>query len=211
MINICFNFPIRVWENWHIYLKHYKFIIEIWFLYNKKLLEVIKFISFNLKFELKNFKRFWISNTKIKSFSNYSKRKLYQQKGLGKARVGSKKSPLQREGALSFGVKFKKSPICIKKNNFILILKYLIFNKRSNIYIINIFSFIKYLDKLKTYLQLQLELNGILSNKVLFINLNKDHLLYFKFKQQFQTFTFFKINKLNFYQILLYKYIFIFI
>lgn len=211
MINILLNFPIRLWENWQIYLKHYKFIIEFSFLYNKNLLEIIKFISFNLNFELKKLKRFTISNTKIKSFSNYSNRKLYQQKGLGKARVGSLKSPIQRKGAVSFGLKFKSIPNCIKKNNFMLILKYLILNKRSNIYIINIFNIIKYLDKFKNYLQLQLQLNGILSNKILFVSLDKHNLLYFKFKKQFQQFNFLKINKLNCYKLLLYKYIFIFI
>ncbi|RQX66450.1 ribosomal protein L4 [Toxoplasma gondii CAST] len=28
MINIFLTFPIRLWDNWQIYIKNYKFIIE---------------------------------------------------------------------------------------------------------------------------------------------------------------------------------------
>lgn len=211
MINIFLNFPIRLWENWQIYIKNYKFIIECWFFYNKNFLEITKFISLNLINEINFVKNFEISNVKKKSFSNYSNKKLYQQKGLGKARVGSKKSPLQKGGSISFGLNTKSIFNSLIKKKFFLILKYLCLNKRSNIYIINIFNYIKYLNKFKNYLKLQLKLNGILTNKILCLNLNKKNIFYFKFNKYSQKFNFLKISKLNCFKFLLFKYIFIFI
>lgn len=43
------------------------------------------------------------SSTKTRSYVNGSTKKLYRQKGTGYARAGSKKSPLRRGGAVTFG------------------------------------------------------------------------------------------------------------
>ncbi|KEP59771.1 UNVERIFIED_CONTAM: ribosomal protein L4, partial (apicoplast) [Hammondia hammondi] len=210
-VNIFLTFPIRLWDNWQIYIKNYKFIIEFWFLYNTTFSEIIKFISLNLINELNIIKNFKISNTKIKAFSNYSKKKLRQQKGSGKARIGSKKSILQKGGSIAFGLNLKRYFNPLIKKTLFLILKYLCLNKRTNIYVININTFNKYSVNFKNYLKLQVQLNGILIHKLLCLNLTKNNLVYFKFTRQGKQINFLKSNKLTCLKLLSFKYIFIFI
>ncbi|EPT24401.1 ribosomal protein L4 (apicoplast) [Toxoplasma gondii ME49] len=211
MINIFLTFPIRLWDNWQIYIKNYKFIIEFWFLYNTTFSEIIKFISLNLINELNIIKNFKISNTKNKAFSSYSNKKLCQQKGSGKARIGSKKSVLQKGGSVAFGLNLKRYFNPLIKKTLFLILKYLCLNKRTNIYIININTFNKYSVNFKDYLKLQVQLNGILIHKLLCLNLTKNNLVYFKFTKQGKQINFLKSNKLTCLKLLSFKYIFIFI
>ncbi|EPR56683.1 ribosomal protein L4 (apicoplast) [Toxoplasma gondii RH] len=211
MINIFLTFPIRLWDNWQIYIKNYKFIIEFWFLYNTTFSEIIKFISLNLINELNIIKNFKISNTKNKAFSSYSNKKLRQQKGSGKARIGSKKSVLQKGGSVAFGLNLKRYFNPLIKKTLFLILKYLCLNKRTNIYIININTFNKYSVNFKDYLKLQVQLNGILIHKLLCLNLTKNNLVYFKFTKQGKQINFLKSNKLTCLKLLSFKYIFIFI
>ncbi|KYF38381.1 ribosomal protein L4 (apicoplast) [Toxoplasma gondii ARI] len=211
MINIFLTFPIRLWDNWQIYIKNYKFIIEFWFLYNTTFSEIIKFISLNLINELNIIKNFKISNTKNKAFSSYSNKKLRQQKGSGKARIGSKKSVLQKGGSVTFGLNLKRYFNPLIKKTLFLILKYLCLNKRTNIYIININTFNKYSVNFKDYLKLQVQLNGILIHKLLCLNLTKNNLVYFKFTKQGKQINFLKSNKLTCLKLLSFKYIFIFI
>ncbi|KYK53897.1 ribosomal protein L4 (apicoplast) [Toxoplasma gondii TgCatPRC2] len=211
MINIFLTFPIRLWDNWQIYIKNYKFIIEFWFLYNTTFSEIIKFISLNLINDLNIIKNFKISNTKNKAFSSYSNKKLRQQKGSGKARIGSKKSVLQKGGSVAFGLNLKRYFNPLIKKTLFLILKYLCLNKRTNIYIININTFNKYSVNFKDYLKLQVQLNGILIHKLLCLNLTKNNLVYFKFTKQGKQINFLKSNKLTCLKLLSFKYIFIFI
>nr|QDC33689.1 ribosomal protein L4 [Neospora caninum] len=211
MINIFLTFPIRLWDNWQIYIKNYKFIIEFWFLYNTTFSEIIKFISLNLINELNVIKNFKISNTKIKAFSNYSNKKLRQQKGLGRARIGSRKSVIQKGGSIAFGLNLKRCFNPLIKKTLFLILKYLCLNKRTNIYIININTFNNYSVNFKNYLKLQVQLNGILIHKLLCLNLTKNNLVYFKFTKQGKQINFLKSNKLTCLNLLSFKYIFIFI
>ncbi|PFH30602.1 ribosomal protein L4 (apicoplast) [Besnoitia besnoiti] len=211
MINIFLTFPIRLWDNWQIYIRNYKFIIEYWFLYNNTFLEIVKFLSLNLLNELNIIKNFKISNTKLKAFSTYSNKKLRQQKGSGKARVGSKKSILHKSGSIAFGLNTKRLFNPLIKKTLFLILKYLYLNKRTNIYIINVNTNIKYLINFKNYLKLQMQLNGILIHKFLCLNLTKNNLVYFKFTKKNQQVNFVKINQLTCFKLLSFKYIFIFV
>lgn len=55
------------------------------------------------------------NKTKTRAKVNYSNKKLWKQKGLGKARVGSKASPLLRGGGVIFGPKGNYSKIKLNK------------------------------------------------------------------------------------------------
>lgn len=95
-----------------------------------------KFLHSQLNILVKKYTKTLNTNkTKLRSNLSYSKRKLWKQKGTGRARIGSKNSPVLRGGSVTFGPigniksikvnkKLKKllffSSVLYKINNFIL-------------------------------------------------------------------------------------------
>lgn len=76
------------------------------------------------------------SSTKTRSEVRGGGRKPWQQKGSGRARAGSNRSPLWRGGGVIFGPKPKSTSLKLNKKEKQLALQTLLYNKRKSIWLI---------------------------------------------------------------------------
>merc|ERR1712037_446215 len=76
-------------------------------------------------------------STKTRSEVRGGGKKPWQQKGTGRARVGSNRSPLWKGGGIIFGPKPKKTNLKVNKKERNLALQTLLYNKRKSIIIIS--------------------------------------------------------------------------
>lgn len=77
------------------------------------------------------------SSTKTRSEVRGGGRKPWQQKGSGRARAGSNRSPLWRGGGVIFGPKPKSTSLKLNKKEKQLALQTLLYNKRKSIWLID--------------------------------------------------------------------------
>lgn len=89
------------------------------------------------------------ASTKTKSEVRGGGRKPWQQKGRGRARAGSIRSPLWRGGGVTFGPKPKDYSTKINKKEWRLALQTLLYNKRNSLIIVNDFHFLNESNKTK--------------------------------------------------------------
>jgi len=75
-------------------------------------------------------------STKTRSEVRGGGRKPWRQKGTGRARAGSNRSPLWKGGGVIFGPKPKKTVLKLNKKELKLALQTLLYNKRNNISVI---------------------------------------------------------------------------
>lgn len=117
-------------------------------------------------------KRFGNAHTKTRSEVRGGGKKPWKQKGTGRARAGSTRSPLWKNGGIIFGPKSKKYKIKINKKEKIIAIKTLIYNKYSQTTVIDNIG--QNLKEPKTKLILkELKQHGILPD----VYLNKKILL----------------------------------
>jgi len=108
-------------------------------------------------------------STKTRSEVRGGGRKPWQQKGTGRARAGSNRSPLWKGGGVIFGPKPKKVVLKLNKKERKLALQTLLYNKRNNISVIDNLENVIDSPKTKTFLNIFKKCGIELEQKVLII------------------------------------------
>ena len=108
-------------------------------------------------------------STKTRSEVRGGGRKPWRQKGTGRARAGSNRSPLWKGGGVSFGPKPRKIILKLNKKERKLALQTLLYNKRNNISVIDNLESKIDLPKTKTFYNLLKNCGINLDQKVLII------------------------------------------
>jgi large subunit ribosomal protein L4 len=109
------------------------------------------------------------SSTKTRSEVRGGGRKPWRQKGTGRARAGSNRSPLWKGGGVTFGPKPKKIVLKLNKKERRLALRTLIYNKKNDILIIENLENEIIEPKTKTFVKVCHDCSITLDQKVLVI------------------------------------------
>ena len=120
-----------------------------------------------------NSKRQGTLSTKTRSEVRGGGRKPWKQKGTGRARAGSSRSPLWKGGGVIFGPKPKKTTLKLNKKERKLALQTLLYNKRNNISVIENLETNIDLPKTKTFYNLCKNCGINLDQKTLVITSKK--------------------------------------
>jgi len=108
-------------------------------------------------------------STKTRSEVRGGGRKPWQQKGTGRARAGSNRSPLWKGGGVIFGPKPKKSFLKLNKKERQLALRTLLYNKKNNILVIENLETESIESKTKSFLKICQNCSINLDQKLLVI------------------------------------------
>ena len=109
----------------------------------------------------------YTASTKTRSEVRGGGRKPWKQKGTGRARAGSSRSPLWRGGGVTFGPKPKEVSHKLNKKEFQLALRTLLFNKKESLVVFNNFEIEN--CKTKEFLNLIGKANKKLDSKTLIV------------------------------------------
>nr|YP_009497808.1 ribosomal protein L4 [Acanthoceras zachariasii]AWT40521.1 ribosomal protein L4 [Acanthoceras zachariasii] len=116
-------------------------------------------------------------STKTKNEVSGGGRKPWRQKGTGRARAGSNRSPLWRGGGVIFGPKPREVILKLNKKERNLALQTLLYNKRNNISIIDNLENVIEIPKTKTFSTICKNCGIELNEKVLIIVSKKTNTL----------------------------------
>ena len=108
-------------------------------------------------------------STKTRSEVRGGGKKPWQQKGTGRARAGSSRSPLWRGGGVIFGPKPKTTNLKLNKKERNLALQTLLYNKRDNILVIGELESLINESKTKVFCDICKNYNLDLNQKLLFV------------------------------------------
>ena len=108
-------------------------------------------------------------STKTRSEVRGGGRKPWRQKGTGRARAGSNRSPLWKGGGVIFGPKPKKTILKLNKKERRLTLQTLLYNKKNNILILENLETETLESKTKTFLKICKDCNINIEQKILLI------------------------------------------
>jgi large subunit ribosomal protein L4 len=108
-------------------------------------------------------------STKTRSEVRGGGKKPWQQKGTGRARAGSSRSPLWRGGGVIFGPKPKKNNLKLNKKERNLALQTLLYNKRNNISVIGELESLVTEPKTKGFCDICKNYNLDINHKILLI------------------------------------------
>lgn len=120
-----------------------------------------------------NLQRQGTVSTKTKSEVRGGGHKPWRQKGTGKARAGSNRSPLWKGGGVIFGPKPKESILKSNKKERQLALQTILYNKKNNILIIENLENAIHETKTKAFLKVCQDCSINLNQKILVIVLKK--------------------------------------
>lgn len=168
------TFPLRLFHNEYFFLKNKYFIIKYIFFKTTSFsfIKSIKYINNIYYTVVKLFSRIKKSNVINRNNLFKSTRKPWQQKGLGRARSGSFKSPLWRGGSVLFGPISRILFVVLQKKKKKISFLYLLLNKRTYISFIFISPIIHTFNNIKEYLNKQQRIKGLFSKKVTYVLLN---------------------------------------
>ena len=116
-----------------------------------------------------NSKRQGTVSTKTRSEVRGGGRKPWQQKGTGRARAGSSRSPLWKGGGVIFGPKPKSVTLKLNKKERQLALQTLLYNKKNNVIIIEDLENTLIESKTKSFLKMRENCNIDSNQKVLVV------------------------------------------
>lgn len=108
-------------------------------------------------------------STKTRSEVRGGGKKPWQQKGTGRARAGSSRSPLWRGGGVTFGPKPKTTSLKLNKKERNLALQTLLYNKRNSISVIGELESLINEPKTKVFCELCKTYNLDLNQKILLV------------------------------------------
>jgi large subunit ribosomal protein L4 len=108
-------------------------------------------------------------STKTRSEVRGGGKKPWQQKGTGRARAGSNRSPLWRGGGVIFGPKPKTTTLKLNKKERSLALQTLLYNKRPNISVIDDLESLINEPKTKVFCDMCKNYNLDLNQKILLV------------------------------------------
>jgi large subunit ribosomal protein L4 len=117
------------------------------------------------------------ANSKTRSEVRGGGRKPWKQKGTGRARAGSNRSPLWKGGGVIFGPKPIKRAKKINKKEWNLAIRTLLYNKSSNLLLVQDFENVIKDSKTSIFAKFLKTLNINTDSKVLIIYDSKDHQL----------------------------------
>lgn len=174
--NLKFKFPIKLFVSEHFFLRKRFLIIK--YLYNNLLTNIsffksIKYLNNNYYTILQLFFRIKKHNSLSRNNLSYSTKKLYQQKGLGRARSGSLKSPLRKGGSIVFGPIARTLNIMLQAKKKNISFFFLVLNKRTYISFIFLLPIMHTFINFNEYLNQQKRINGFFSLKLLYVLLYK--------------------------------------
>ncbi|MBC8298755.1 MAG: 50S ribosomal protein L4 [Pelagibacterales bacterium] len=116
-------------------------------------------------------------STKTRSEVRGGGRKPWRQKGTGRARAGSNRSPLWKGGGVCFGPKPRKTRLKVNKKERRLALRTLFYNKRNSILVIDNLENTLESPKTKSFLEICNKCNINLNQKLLIIVSEKTNFL----------------------------------
>lgn len=108
-------------------------------------------------------------STKTRSEVRGGGKKPWKQKGTGRARAGSSRSPLWRGGGVTFGPKPKKTSLKLNKKERNLSLQTLFYNKRNNISVVGELESLIKEPKTKVFCNICKTYNVDLNQKILLV------------------------------------------
>lgn len=112
-------------------------------------------------------------STKTRSEVRGGGKKPWRQKGTGRARAGSSRSPLWKGGGVTFGPKPKIVTLKLNKKERNLALQTLLYNKRNNISVIGELESLITEPKTKAFCNLCISYNLTFNEKILIVVSNK--------------------------------------
>lgn len=195
-------FPIKLFSIEHLFLKNKCIMIKYLFLnYDLSFVKSIKFSNNIYYIVIKLFNKIKKGNIIVRNNLSSSTKKVWGQKGLGRARIGSFKSPILRGGSALFGPisRILNIVLQIKKNKISFF--YILLNKRTYISFLVLIPTIHIFNNIIEHLYQQNRINGCFSYKLSYIcfkNIN-----YSKNKN----YSIFYINSLNIISFLKFDYI----
>lgn len=116
-------------------------------------------------------------STKTRSEVRGGGRKPWRQKGTGRARAGSNRSPLWKGGGVCFGPKPRKTKLKVNKKERRLALRTLLYNKRNTILVIDNLENTLESPKTKSFIEICTKCNINLDQKLLIIVSEKTNFL----------------------------------
>lgn len=130
---VLLRYPVRSWDDWLRPNNANNALIQLRFSL-PPIVSGVNWIKSAIYHELNTSRWLRSGNTLTRSKVVASKRKLWRQKGTGRARAGSKSSPLWKSGGIVFGPHHSHStkPKLLNQKSWKQALELLLYNKRGN-------------------------------------------------------------------------------